>query len=104
MLEFFQKAQTGGREITTQDAVSPIEGIRMDDDLREKAVDIGRLVRHEESQEFLEVLKHQRQAVMLYDATRLVRGKGVATTKQQRWKCMFENGGYSSAPKWIPRG
>src|ERR1700683_2794359 len=52
----------------------------MDDDLREKAVDIRRLVRHEESQEFLEVLKHQRQAVMLYDATRLVRGKGVATT------------------------
>ena len=80
MLEFFQKARTGGREITTQDAVSPIEGIRMDDDLREKAVDIGRLVRHEESQEFLEVLKHQWQAVMLYDATRLVRGKGVATT------------------------
>jgi len=80
MLEFFQKARTGGQEITTQDAVSPIEGIRMDDDLREKAVDIGRLVRHEESQEFLEVLKHQWQAVMLYDATRLVRGKGVATT------------------------
>ena len=80
MLEFFQKARTGGREITTQDAVSPIEGIRMDDDLREKAVDIGRLVRHEESQEFLEVLKHHWQAVMLYDATRLVRGKGVATT------------------------
>jgi hypothetical protein len=67
----FQKARTGDREITTQDAVSPIEGIQMDDNLREKTVDIGRLVRHEESQEFLEDLKHQRQSVMLYDATRL---------------------------------
>ena len=81
MLEFFQKAQTGGREIMTQDTVSPIEGIQMDDGLREKAVDIGQLVRHEELQEFLEGLKHHRKAFMLNaTAMRLMQGRGVATT------------------------
>ena len=75
----------------------------MADDLREKAVDIGRLVRHEESQEFLEVLKHQRQAVMLNDATRLVRGKGVATTLEMHVrKCSYSSAFPSK--KRIPRG
>ena len=57
----------------------------MTDNSREKAVNIGRLVRHEESQEFLEVLKHQRKAFMLNDAMMLVRGKGVATIIRQRF-------------------
>jgi hypothetical protein len=44
-------------------------------------VNIGRFVRHEESQEFLEGLKHHRKVFMLNaTATRLVQGKGVATT------------------------
>ena len=44
-------------------------------------MNIGRFVRHEESQEFLEGLKHHRKVFMLNaTATRLVQGKGVATT------------------------
>ena len=44
MLQFFQKAWTGGHKITTQDAITPIEGIRMADNAREKAVDIRWLI------------------------------------------------------------
>jgi hypothetical protein len=44
-------------------------------------VDIGRFVRHEKSQEFVEGLKHHRRVFML-NAARLVQGRGVATTLQ----------------------
>jgi hypothetical protein len=69
------------RIIQGPDTISPIEDIQIVDYTRQKAVNIGWFVRHEELREFLEGLKHHRKAFMLNaTAMRLVQGRGVATT------------------------